>query len=578
MRVRRCARAVARAVCLAAALAAGAISWAQPQASPVPVSAAPKRADVERSRAAAEAMLERQFTFRTRHTAPIGAIDEAAHIHGPPVARNDAGPGVGVRSGVNYSVSHLLAYAAGGQYYPVFIYNGGLPGAQDDIVTFDGVEEPLRTDITGTVPLVTETSVAMNPWVTTLNITTRSGDGSDLFPSGYSINGFPLLHGVLLIGFDQELLWPGAIRVRAGTFRLYRDGLPISPSVPLPVQDFFPGQPWDGYTGVVFNNIAGQGVDRIEFTIVVDNSAAPDFDSDRDIDIADVNTFFQNMTRPTRPPTGDFDGNGEVNMRDFQTMQTACTTGSCSEYLLESGVEFLNWADQNTQFIRTADDFFDLLFDAVRDVLTEIGDTQRLEIMIYDRTRIRFEFRYFSEVQQNVFVMHFFDGRPPLKINYLFEVEHLEVWMTSYTERWILYRPVGSAAGDALARFRVWVTKLDKAFSVIGTVANIIALANPCRWTETLYHIGEMYADQDPGFCLPPCLCFWDQLAPASDLCLGQYGNAFQIGAYYSCIPGCFLIEDFFTTQQKQRIRQFYLNLYHSARVYFGCFNLECGG
>lgn len=63
--------------------------------------------------------------------------------------------------GSTYSVHHLVGADTNNdgfvECFPIFDRTEPPPGEPDDIVTFDGVPEDIRTDVLGTIPNVTET-------------------------------------------------------------------------------------------------------------------------------------------------------------------------------------------------------------------------------------------------------------------------------------------------------------------------------------------------------------------------------------------------------------------------------------
>lgn len=511
-----------------------------------------------------EDAMDARYPLRTKHLSQFPAARPIAHANGSPLSPPpiDRGPGV------TYSVSHLLGFNNGGG--SVYIYAPG--GAPDDIVTFDNVEEATRRDITGTDPLVSESQVDRNPWLKTLTITTRSNDGSDLFPGGYIFQGQPLTDVVYAVGLDRPLLWPGAVRVKAATIQFFRDGQELSPLIPLEPSVFFPTQPWDGEFGIVFPGFAGAGIDRVVLSISMTVRAPGDFDSDYDVDVNDRNVFFQNMVMPTRQTDGDFDANGEVTMRDFQVMQNVCTTGNCSDiYIDEDDSPIIPWLNENNGYINASTYLLDLLVDQIIRILNETGEVARLEIITQRIRQVSIQVLYMRSIQQSVVVVDFLDGRPSMKILYEVSEEYIEVWYQSYEQRVTLIRQVGTIEAESLKQFRTFTKAIGYLGNGIGMASGLITAAQPCLLEQALRDFGEMFDDQPSGLCIPPCLSFFNYLGQIIGWCFGRLEQPLQLGAYYGCIIICDELQYIYTPSEMTQIRAVFFSVAQAIRVRFGC-------
>lgn len=514
-----------------------------------------------------DAVLDRIYPVRSGHLVQAPASTPVGHIHGlplqPPPPADRSGP-------VTYSAHHLLGYRIGSTPYAVWINAPG--GAPDDIVTFDGVEEAIRRDITGTDPRVNESRTDLNPWLTTLTISTRSNDGTDLFPGGYVYAGRPLTDGVFAVGYQQPLLWPTATRVRAATIQFFRDGLEFSPVIPLDPAIFFPSNPWNGVTGITFINLAGQGVDAVQLSITLDVAAPGDFDGDIDVDASDRDTFFNNMVRPTRTIAGDFDLNGEVNMRDFQTMQNVCTTGSCSDiYIDEDDSPIVPWINNNSNYINFVNNLVGLLASEIIQILEDTGQVARIEIVTQRIQQISVQVLYFKQIERSVAVIDFMDGRPSMKIIYEQAEEFIEVWYTHYESRVVLFRPAGTQLAASLQQFRTCIKAIDNIGKGVGIASALITASQPCLLEQAIRDLGEMFAEQHFGFCLPPCLSFTGYFGQLSGWCFGRLEGTYQLLLYYSCFWWCDVIETYMTPASRFQVRTACFNIANAIRSRYGC-------
>jgi len=546
----------------------GALAGAPPAASGTVAPAEPSKLIQPESQ---ERLLDAHFPVRSKHMSQTPAIAPVGHVFGAAAGGVGGPPGPVDRSGNTiYSVSHLLGYTVGNMTFPVYIYGTG--GGPDDIVIFDGVEEQIRRDITGTIPLVTESRLDRNPWLTSLKITTRANDGTDLFPGGYTVQGNPLTDAAFFIGLQQPLLWPTATRVRACTIQFFRDGLEFSPLIPLDPAVFFEPAPWDGTTGIVFRNLAGQGVDKVELSITLDVIAPGDFNSDIDVDVADRDTFFQNMVRPTRMIDGDFDNNGEVTMRDFQTMQNICTSGNCSDiYLDEDDSPIIPWMNANGSYITASNQLIDLLTDQIIRILNETGQVARIEIIQQRIQQISVQVMYFKRIERSVAVIDFLDGGPSMKILYEQTEEFIEVWYQRYDQRITLIRQAGTVEAASLAQFRTFCKALGFLGKGIGIGSALLTASQPCLLEGALRDFGEMFDDQPSGLCIPPCLSFFNYLGQLFGFCFGRLEAPLQVGAYYGCIIICDELQYIYTPSQMAQIRGAFFNVAQQIRIRFGC-------
>ncbi len=192
---------------------------------------------------------------------------------GGQVPANAQTGGIASPTGTMYSVSHRLRLPVSAQNpNPACATILAHPNSiqPDDIVTFDGVPESLRTYILGTTPTVDEFRVTESSSSYTITIVSSMPSGLDLFPGGFTdINGDALTDACFTIGLDDLLDWTGLNTVVAAALTATKDGTTIV--APLDVtNEFGPfGTPWDGFVEIVLPGIAGQGVNRVELQFLV---------------------------------------------------------------------------------------------------------------------------------------------------------------------------------------------------------------------------------------------------------------------------------------------------------------------
>ncbi len=194
------------------------------------------------------------------------------HISGEPYA--SPGGGVATPVGTTYSVSHRVGadYDAGGPQGVtcLFINQPGNPGAPDDIVSFDTVEEPIRTDILGTVPKVDEEDDPLPNGRRLITITTSSPVGTDLFPGGLIFGGHEHTDACFTVGLEDALTWGGSDTVHSASIEYLINGV-VQLGGPLDASSFFT-DPWNGQATIVLPNGAGEGYNGVRLEIVVEKS------------------------------------------------------------------------------------------------------------------------------------------------------------------------------------------------------------------------------------------------------------------------------------------------------------------
>lgn len=164
-----------------------------------------------------------------------------------------------------------------GTEYLADIFDPALPGASDDVVTFDGIEEAIRTNILGTVPLVTESVTDNLDGTFTIRINSRSQGGEDLFPGGQFIDSDELTDAVVLLGETRATPFegdpfdlPAGFFIQSATLKFIVTGVAQGSNS---ATSFF-APPWDGVAKMGLPDGAGeiqnlgQGFDAVELELI----------------------------------------------------------------------------------------------------------------------------------------------------------------------------------------------------------------------------------------------------------------------------------------------------------------------
>lgn len=184
---------------------------------------------------------------------------------------------LGTPIGTTYSVHHMVGADIDGEGRIIcrFIFDPSdpPPGAPDDVVTFDAVSEPIRTDVFGTVPTVTESKTDNGTETHLLVIDTSSPRGTDLFPSGAEDpdTGTPLTDACFFIGLDDPLDWPGVDTVTAASISYLTDGNVVDGPFDVSGPVFF-RDPWNGFFAVTLADGAGRDINGIRLEIQVEKA------------------------------------------------------------------------------------------------------------------------------------------------------------------------------------------------------------------------------------------------------------------------------------------------------------------
>lgn len=205
-----------------------------------------------------------------------------------------------------YSVHHRVGADLDGQgpqeISCFFIFNPTLPGAQDDVVTFDSLvnPEPLRTDLLGTVPTVVESDEAAPNGRRTIVVQTSAPAGHDLFSAGFESGGVALTDACFSIGLDDPLTWAGTDIVHSALLEFLIDGQTVLG--PLDAMFFFQN-PWNGVTTITLPGGAGLGYNGVRLTLNVEKSIDIVNDGCRgQIEITDGDTPFSTIGATTDGP------------------------------------------------------------------------------------------------------------------------------------------------------------------------------------------------------------------------------------------------------------------------------------
>lgn len=234
--------------------------------------------------------------------------------------------------GTTYSVSHRVGVdldGPGGEPPTCFsIFIPSLPGAPDDIVTYDGLVETIRTDLRGTVPIVTETSTAGDGNFL-LAITTTSFTGTDLFPGGITdAQKNPLTDACFTIGADDPLSWPSLDTVAAAIITLSKDGVVIRG--PINITGLF-SNPWDGTVNAVIPDVAGSGINQVKLELFVnkDSGSPANDDCVNAQSVLNGITDFSNVGANTdglaEPEQCDFNGSTAIDSDVWFEYIASCT-------------------------------------------------------------------------------------------------------------------------------------------------------------------------------------------------------------------------------------------------------------
>jgi hypothetical protein len=198
-------------------------------------------------------------------------------VSGQATAQSGSGT-IATPIGETYSVHHQVGgdTLGDGTVRCAFIAADPPTGEPDDTVSFDGNEEALRTDINGTVPLVTETVTDNLDGTQSLIINTRSHSGAALFPAGITDpgSGVAMTDACFLIGlapppFGDLLDWPGADTVLDADITYFSNLAPVAG--PIDVTSFFL-DPWTGFFGVTLTNGSTMDIDAVKLEIRVEKA------------------------------------------------------------------------------------------------------------------------------------------------------------------------------------------------------------------------------------------------------------------------------------------------------------------
>lgn len=280
-------------------------------------------------------------------------------------------PVVATPAGTRYSVSPALfgdPDGAGPQPPQcIYIFNPNLPGAQDDLVLFDGADETLRTNVFGTVPTVSESVDIQQDGVFRLAINVFSPIGTDLFPAGLTNSvGQPYVTGCFSLGIDDTLDWQGIDTVLTGliTLRKYvgptcdggsASGQPCTgdPNCPggfcsnlgqiIQGPTNITGQltPWLGQFNRILNNAVGKGINLVELELLVRKDIDPPSNDDcfNAFPVATGNVSYSTLggstDGPNEPVACNVNGSTQIDS-DIWFHHTATCTGDLNVDLCNS--------------------------------------------------------------------------------------------------------------------------------------------------------------------------------------------------------------------------------------------------
>jgi len=274
-------------------------------------------------------------------TPGCGGDCELLHVSGEVYEPPDSA--VASPVGTTYSVHHRVGAEVVGDGPPIecfFIYHPTFPGAPDDIVNFDGFTEPIRTDLLGTVPMVTETDTALPNGLRSIVIETKSPTGTDLFPTGFIQNGVPLTDACFAIGLDDALTWLGSDTVVEARIEFLTDNVLIAG--PFDATSFL-SDPWDGVVEITLPDGAGNGFNGVRLTLVTEKSVVVVNDNCRDrLDAFDGDTAFSTIGAttdgPDEPTACHFFSYSDIGS-DIWYRYTATCTGNLTVDLCDSNYD-----------------------------------------------------------------------------------------------------------------------------------------------------------------------------------------------------------------------------------------------
>lgn len=228
---------------------------------------------------------------------------ELLHVSGDSIKTRP--PVIAAPGGTTYSVSHRVGadFDDDGPQ-PItcfFIYSFALPGAQDDIVTFDGLTpEAIRTDFFGTVPKVIETDDPQPNGQRLITIQTESPIGTDLFPAGFIQGGRVLTDACFSIGLEDPLTWFGSDTIVVATIEFLTDDVVMAG--PFDAISFFT-DPWDGVAEITLPGGAGNGFNGVRLTLLAEKSISVANDAcEQQIEAFNGDTAFSNIGATTDGP------------------------------------------------------------------------------------------------------------------------------------------------------------------------------------------------------------------------------------------------------------------------------------
>ncbi|MEK6800077.1 MAG: hypothetical protein AABZ12_14025 [Planctomycetota bacterium] len=234
-------------------------------------------------------------------------------------------------SGTTYSVHHQVGADIDGAgpdpvtCFPIYHFN--LPGAPDDIVTFDGNIEAIRTDLFLTIPTVGESDTGQPSGNRLIRITTNSAPGTDLFPGGIAFEGVLLTDACFTIGLDDLLSWEGMDVVSAASITFFTNGQ-ISQG-PFDVTSFLPS-PWNGFVSIRLPDGSGLGINGVQLDILIEKSVTvPNDDCANPIPIGNGTHTFSTLGAttdgPEEPTACAFSGYSDIGSDIWYTYAATCT-------------------------------------------------------------------------------------------------------------------------------------------------------------------------------------------------------------------------------------------------------------
>jgi len=210
--------------------------------------------------------------------------------------------------GTTYSVSHRVGAdldGAGPQGITCFFIHPDpvLTGAPDDIVTFDTVSEPIRTDLFGTIPIVSESDTGEPNGRRLIVIETAAPSGRDLFPGGFEMGGVQLTDACFSIGVDpggDPLTWAGLDTIFSATIEFLTDG--VTTAGPFDATSFF-SIPWNGVVTITLPNGTGRGFNGVRLSLETAKSINVPNDGCRgQIEVTDGDTQYSTIGATTDGP------------------------------------------------------------------------------------------------------------------------------------------------------------------------------------------------------------------------------------------------------------------------------------